>query len=125
MPDVTYSGPLFDGRADRAVDVACGRINNVVADRGRDLVHIELGRVLRNPTGYYRSRVTTKRRGAYTDVTDQGVIYGNWLEGTGERNRTTRFKGYTTFRRVTARLNIEGDEIAEPVLQAHLDRMNI
>jgi hypothetical protein len=33
-------------------------------------------------------------------ISDRGVVYGPWLEGTGSRNQTTRFKGYASFRRV-------------------------
>ena len=34
-------------------------------------------------------------------VHDRGIIYGPWLEGVSHRNQTTRFKGYSSFRRAT------------------------
>jgi len=35
---------------------------------------------------------------------DDGVVYGPWLEGTSQRNRTSRFKGYAIWRRSRARV---------------------
>jgi len=32
-------------------------------------------------------------------VSDGGYLYGPWLEGTSQRNKSTRFKGYGTFRK--------------------------
>jgi hypothetical protein len=58
-------------------------------------------------------------------VQDGGVIYGPWLEGVGSRNRTTRFKGYFTFRRTTAQLNVRATPIAEELLHGkYLREMN-
>jgi hypothetical protein len=42
--------------------------------------------VLQHPTGYYQSKITVERAGTGYRVTDQGVVYGPWLEGTGSRN---------------------------------------
>jgi hypothetical protein len=121
---VILSGPFFDGRADRAVVVMCERIRHHVADIALQRLYIRFGQVLRNPTPYYTTRLRTTRLATEDRVHDRRMVYGPWLEGTGSRNKTTRFKGYRTFRIVTARLQIDSDELAEPIVRAHMDRMN-
>jgi hypothetical protein len=59
-----------------------------------------------------------------TAVTDSGVIYGPWLEGTGSRNRTTRFKGYATFRKAAQELDRRAFRIAAAMLDRYVRRMN-
>jgi hypothetical protein len=51
------------------------------------------------------------------------VIYGPWLEGVGSRNRTTRFKGYFTFRRTAQQLKSRSTAVANGVLRRYLSRM--
>lgn len=121
---VTQKGPIFDGRADAAVTAFREEATEEIAQEGVNLVRVRLRKVLRNPTGYYESRVQTDR--SFTDraVTDGGVIYGPWLEGTGSRNRTTRFKGYATFRLTKQELQGVAVNIAERVLPKYLGLMN-
>ena len=120
---VHVSGPLFDGRAAGAVEAFLDDARRAVADQGANDVRAELGRVLRNPTGFYQSRVTTNAAAGTNVVTDGGVVYGPWLEGVGSRNQATRFKGYATFRRVTARLQDKAADIAARELAPYLARM--
>lgn len=62
--------------------------------------HDNLNRSIRHPTPYYETQLTIAPvSDTIASVTDRGVIYGPWLEGTSERNRTTRFKGYSALRR--------------------------
>lgn len=124
MEIVTTSGPLFDGMAARILDGMDADIERQVAAAGVDAVRARLGEVLKHPTGYYESHITATPTGHEdVDVTDRGVIYGPWLEGTGSRNRTTRFKGYATFRRVAQRLDERAQGIAERVAGAWIGRM--
>ena len=48
--------------------------------------------------GNYRRHLQTSRRGLTGILSDGGVVYGPWLEGTSSRNNSTRFKGYRSFR---------------------------
>lgn len=121
---VTTQGPIFDGRAQAAVDDYLHAAEDRVADQGVNRVQARLGRVLQNPTGFYESRITTDRQQDDTAVTDGGVRYGPWLEGTDSRNQTTRFKGYHVFRGVAQHLQNDAAEIAEQVLPKFIDRMN-
>ena len=102
---VIESGPLFSGALESALKQGIHEAQVAVAELGEREVRSRLRQVLRHPTGYYSSRVRTEVTAADPRVTDSRVIYGPWLEGTGSRNRTTRFKGYSTFRQVTQRLN--------------------
>lgn len=116
--DVEISGPLFDGRLERGIAQGLEDGLDDVAQLGVNLVRFRLHGVLRAPTGHYESRIQTERAGSDRAVTDGGIIYGPWLEGVSERNRTTRFKGYATFRRTTAEL----DRRAGPVVERDIDR---
>lgn len=99
-------------------------INEAIAQEGVNRVKARLGQVLQNPTGYYESRIAVERREIYRGVWDQNVIYGPWLEGTGSRNRTTRFKGYRTFRMVKQSLDNDSRDIAQPYVEEFVRRMN-
>ena len=119
----TLTGPLFDGRADVASDSLCQRIETQAATRGRDMVRANLDKVLKHPTGRYRAGIVVERA-TRTRVSDGGAIYGPWLEGTGSRNRSTRFKGYATFRRTTAQLAREARGVAAPLVAEYVEVMN-
>jgi hypothetical protein len=113
--DVTFkaTGPLFDGRLDRAIATGLEQGLDDVAQRGVDLVRQRLGGVLRHPTGHYESVIQVERAGTDRAVTDSGIVYGPWLEGVSQRNQSTRFKGYATFRRTTQELDRQAGAIAE------------
>lgn len=125
VADVTVSmtGPLFDGRAVAALEAFTVAASAAVGDEAYLDVRRTLGRVLRNPTGYYESKIMHTMAGDHGFVHDSNVIYGPWLEGTGSRNQTTRFKGYRTFRQVTQRIDARSTDIAQRVLDGYLRRM--
>lgn len=115
---VKVSGPLFDpGVAERVFDRAAEAGGAEVAQVAVDLVRARLSTVLRHPTGRYSSRVVADL--AVPDrptVTDGGIVYGPWLEGTASRNDRSRFKGYRTFRIVAQELDGKAAELAEPAV---------
>lgn len=107
---VNTAGPVFNGTASPMVTRYTQAGVQELADWADGEVHRVLGQVLRNPTGYYESRVSVNRAsGDSIAITDGGVVYGPWLEGTSSRNQTTRFKGYATFRRVKERIEKRAD----------------
>lgn len=122
--DTRVSGPLFDGTAERELAELVDDIEQEGARRLADDVQNELGVVLRDPSGYYRSKVTYDRVGSDWRVHDQRVVYGSWLEGTSRRNRTTRFKGYSTFRRMAQRFDGDLARIAEDEVDGAVRRWN-
>lgn len=118
------SGPLFDGRAAAAVTALCRDAEQRIGDHGVNEVRRALDGVLQHPTGHYRSRIQTSNSSPVR-ISDGGVIYGPWLEGVGSRNRSTRFKGYATFRRTTGAIDRAAGPITETALrERYLARMN-
>jgi len=108
--------------------MAFGRlINDIkegVADYGVFLVLMRLGSVLREPTGYYESRIRKERQQLDWFITDSGVVYGPWLEGTGSRNEISRFKGYRTFQITRRELDQRKVQIAQPYVERFVRDMN-
>lgn len=47
----------------------------------------------------YASTIHAIRSNLNVTILDNNAVYGPWLEGTGSRNDTTRFKGYASFRK--------------------------
>lgn len=117
-------GPVFDGRAPAAVTAFIDEAEREIARVGVNIVQTQLDRVLRHPTGYYRSQIQTDRAGGDAVVTDGGVVYGPWLAGVGSRNApATRFRGYNHWRLATQRIQALAKNVAERVLPKYLNRM--
>jgi hypothetical protein len=110
-------GPLFDGRTAAALNKYHDEVSLRIAEEGEKLIRQRLKVVLQHPTGYYESRISVDRAGDGYRVSDGGVIYGPWLEGTGSRNSpVTRFPGYATFRRTKPLVDKRAREIAVRLL---------
>lgn len=130
MPDfqirvnANRTGPIRDGRFQRAANQYSDDMGYAVALHAEDLVQQRLRQVLRHPTGYYQSRVGVERgRGGAYVVTDGGVVYGPWLEGTGSRNYpVTRFRGYSTFRRTKPLVDRDANRIGRQLLERYQSR---
>lgn len=120
--DVTYRGPLFDGRTQAAIHAGMADAVWEVAKTGRGMLGIEYIKTFKEPTGYYESRTQADRvSDELAVIHDNDVIYGPWLEGTGSRNYpVTRFKGYANWRRVTQMLEKAAKPIAEKSIDQHL-----
>jgi hypothetical protein len=121
---VKETGPLFDGRLSRALDRAQDDIERDIAKEGEQLIQERLGAVLRHPTGHYQRSIATREASGHHVITDGGVIYGPWLEGVGSRNRTTRFKGYRTFRTVVQELNKRAEHLADKAVSHDIGRLS-
>ena len=119
---VTTSGPFFE-RFDEVMEEIVAAVAKELGDVGRETVLAGLNATLRNPTGAYASRITNYASRGQSRVHDQMGIYGPWLEGTGSRNATTRFKGYANFRQATQQLDRMAVDIAERVIAEHLRKL--
>lgn len=122
---VTVSGPLWDGRADAAVDDCLDEIRHDVGAQGLSNVHGILDARIRNATPYYETQLISQDFGDETVVHDRGVIYGPWLEGVGSRNSPrTIFPGYFAHKLATQALNKgQAKAIATRVVARHIPRM--
>jgi hypothetical protein len=101
---MTTRGALFD-QARPIIDQGLSSSLATLGDEAASRVRQRLDIVLRNPSGFYRSRVVSEVTPTIVTVNDSNVIYGPWLEGVGSRNATTRFKGYASFRKIAQRVS--------------------
>jgi hypothetical protein len=120
----TFTGPMFNGEAMRIVDRMTEEIATEIGKVAEEDVQARLRTVLRHPTGKYqrRIRVGAEKAGRVV-VDDQRSVYGPWLEGTSSRNRTTRFKGYATFRKVLQQVEGKAGQIAQQVVARTVGRL--
>ena len=102
--DVRPQGPLFDGRIAKAVRPFLDGAAEDVARHGENIIWLRGRRTFKTWTNTWGGSLITERRSEGWAVRDR-VVYGPWLEGTGSRNRTSRFKGYWTFRKAQQELN--------------------
>lgn len=125
---ITVRGAVMDGNeAEREVTRFLNDLVHDVADHGKDLVQLDFDQVHRNPSTppYARSKVSVEHfPGPRSTIGDGGLIYGPWLEGTGSRNKTTRFKGYRTFRRIGQELDRRARLIADDMLPRLINKLN-
>lgn len=121
---VRYSGPIFSAsRTAAAMKKIDDDAEEDIADAVYDEVQSNLKRSLKHPTGYYQSRITKERAGAGWKVHDGGVIYRCWLEGVGSRNKTTRFKGYASFRRAKQAVEARAAGIGQRSVSRHIGKL--
>lgn len=120
----TTGSVLKPGAFAKEMDTAVEDVVRVAGDRALQLVHQRLGSVLQHPTGYYKSRVTVSNAQDSMELTDGGVVYGPWLEGTSSRNSSTRFKGYHTFRLVEQQMEKEALDIGEASVTQAIGRLS-
>lgn len=143
MSSVKLSGPLFDGRAERALSDGLTAARKAVAKEGASRAREYLtasteegitGRAERSVT--YTDHSVVMVSGKYvmpvvvddprTDlvVTTSLASYGPWLEGTGSRNQTTRFKGYHSFQMAAQLMRSFAGNIADDTLQRYFGQMS-
>lgn len=119
--NTTKHGAVFSpGQVHQAVDAWLDTATHDVANEGATRVRAQLDHVLKHQTGFYVSHVVAQSN----VVSDSEVVYGPWLEGTGSANKTTRFKGYATFRKVAQKLRTDANEIASRTLPDLVRRLS-
>lgn len=121
--DVSTSsrGPMFDGRAMRALNSYVDHLERRLAEEGLEILRGEMHRVFRNPTGYYESRCKVVDGHV---ISDSRVVYGPWLAGIGSRNYpVTKFKGYDHWTITRDKLNARKQGIGERLLRRYTGRM--
>lgn len=125
MTYVTTSGPLFDGRATLIFRQGTDAVGEAVADEGLDLIQSDLARVIKtHPSGKYIPSVRRVRRGMGYFTVGTDIVYGAWIEGTSSRNSSTRFPGYSTFRRQRQILDARAGAIGDRAIKPYVGRLN-
>jgi hypothetical protein len=125
---LTVKGPLVEGKARpeirAAVEAAVAELTEIGHERISLMARPRPAGVFKSlaeagaavSKGYYRANIHRESHGMTGVIGDSGVIYGPWLEGTGSRNASTRFKGYAMFRRTAQFL----ESRKQRVLDAHI-----
>lgn len=127
---VDTSGPLWDGRAKKALDDFTREAVWAITKEGRGDLGVRFIKVFQHPTGHLESKVDAQRPvqvpGGYASKIDgETVRYAWWIEGVGSRNYpVTRFRGYHSFKTVAQVLQTKAVSIAEKHLPVFLARMN-
>jgi hypothetical protein len=111
---VDTSGPIFSGMAAHHVAEFVDEVGRGVAQQAMGDWMTNLNASIKRPTPYYETQIVMQSLGPDYVVHDRGVIYGPWLEGTSQRNQTTRFKGYASLRRA-----VQSTQAKVPQLVAH------
>lgn len=140
---MSVSGPMVSIQADSTMRDGMAAARKAVAARGATMVRSFLSSSIRGArTGRAENSIVVTDRsvtmitGKYTlpvvvldNRTDMAVAtslasYGPWLEGTGSRNSTTRFKGYGSFRLAGQELDAVAASIVDKALQPYIARLN-
>lgn len=123
---VIAHGPLFDGQALVQSEVFLQEAITAVAIAAKTEVDHNLAASIRHPSSppFYQSQINIASRNLDRVVNDHMVIYGAWLEGVGSRNKTTRFKGYASFRRAKQKVESEVPSLVQPALDRFVAAVN-
>lgn len=135
MPNMALSvdlhGPFFDNPKPETVQALENTIQEIVLLGERELTQMAQP----SPGGVFHSREYAATHGYFQTghynrsingrmvdsmhgvLSDSGVVYGPWLEGTGSRNQTTRFKGYSLWRKTRDKI----DGMTQGIFQKHVN----
>lgn len=116
-------GPLADGSAPGIVHAWADEVKKDIAQEGvnrlRSFAMNKSGRA----TGRYQSEIQTSNL-AFNDIRiSDPVVYGPWLEGSSNRNSSTRFKGYRLWRKTAQVLEEDAVKIAEKRMPELVQRL--
>ena len=119
--DIT--GPLADGTADRALQDWAKATAKALGDEGVKILRAWPMDKTGRAHGAFQSNLNaTEESPGLVRIKGpmiSGVVWSPWLEGTSQRNRSTRFKGYGLFKKTRAQL----DERAGDIGQRELDKI--
>lgn len=123
---IKVTGPLFDGQADKAAAEFLASLTREIAEIGQTWIKTEASgfdKSGRGGTGKAADGVHLTGAGTSYVISGgirQGEYAWPWLEGTSQRNTTTGFKGYGTFRRTTLRMRKQATTYAQELLDDFL-----
>lgn len=133
---VTRKGPWFDRLpkehvrrvADKVMqevmEAGEARLNTILRPRPAGVfLSLEQAGRARYSTGNYRRNLNSRMEAGEGILSDGGVIYGPWLEGTSSRNQTTRFKGYFSFRQTGQWMQKQVRKIGQRVASRYMGQV--
>lgn len=121
----SVAGPIADGTAQEALiqwlDESKKEVAQLAVDQLRSIRMDKTGR----GTGHYQAGIRQNFTTFNDILIDDPVIYGPWLEGSSQRNDSTRFKGYHLWRQTSQKIASQAGDIAQKKLESYKDRMGI
>lgn len=120
-----FRGPFFQTNPVHIVQDHLDQMRVVVADLAETRVRTHLSTHQRIQTGFNVSHVQVRNiSSSLTQVQQTNAVYGPWIEGTGSRNKTTRFKGYWTFRTIGTEMRGKVGTIIAPMVREMVAELN-
>lgn len=120
---VAAHGAVVTGKATGIVREMLVAMRDEIAQQTFAEVHRLLDKHIKNPTPYYETQILNEVIGTDRVIHDRGIIYGPWLEGISSRNRTTRFKGYHSFRDARDSADRDAQALIQAVLRKYAGRL--
>ena len=121
------SGPLADGRAERAVETWQERTTQALADEAVEMLGaFPMDKSGRSHGGFRENLHPVRQTRAAVTVPGpmiEGVTWAPWLEGTSKRNASTGFRGYHLFRTTRRDLDQRAAGTGERVLRDVISEM--
>jgi hypothetical protein len=120
--DVGISGPLGNGSAGNALSDWATATAKALGDQGADMLRAFPMDKTGRARGGFQANLHPVQQGPQVTIMApmiEGVTWGPWLEGTSQRNSSTRFKGYHLFRKTRQELQ----KMAPDIGQAELDKI--
>jgi len=114
-------GPISSGRMKRDLAAYSHDVAEAIADSAKDTWVNNLKGSIRHPTPIYWNTIHKKELAPTRyEVTDTGLVYNHWLEGTGSRNApVTIFPGYYARRRAEEMTQVKRGAIARRILRRY------
>jgi hypothetical protein len=114
-------GPITEHRMDHDVESYEHDVARELADMAKDTWVNNLQGSIRNPTPYYWTRIDTREvTSTRYQVHDHDIVYGPWLEGTGDRNAPNSiFPGYWSLARAKEASKRRRTGVARRVLREY------
>lgn len=121
------SGPLADGRAEKAVEDWQERTTQALAAEAvkmlGDTAMDKSGRASGAFREHLKAVTVSPGEASVPGPMIRGVVWAPWLEGTSTRNKSTQFRGYKLFAKTRAELNQRATDIAQRELDAVIAEM--
>lgn len=123
--DLKVYGKLVKGEEAPAVRAFFRDAKALVAREGEQQAKARALAKPRDPTGAFSRSIAVHdfKKGRTIMASYPEVLYGPWLEGTSERNQSTRFKGYKIFRLTRAWLRRNVTPILQDRFAALIDEL--
>jgi hypothetical protein len=125
--DCRVSGPLENGEAEKAAQDWATNTTQAIADEGVAMLRAFPMDKTGRARGGFQNALKTKRVSPtlvrIPGPQQRGVAWAPWLEGTSDRNKSAKFKGYKLFSKTRLALSKKAQEIAQEQLEKVLPRM--